>query len=135
MLSSGEPDEEVYLYDADGQASWSARRAIRRVHGRSACSIVRKRNCSSTVTGCVDSDTRSSRKHPRTNHWLAGSVPGWDDLDDNPSTYQPRYLSDSGRLFFDSPDALVPQDTNGLEDVYELSPRVKVRCSSGDALG
>ena len=26
-------------------------------------------------------------------------------------------------MFFDSPDALVPQDTNGLEDVYEYEPR------------
>ena len=37
-------------------------------------------------------------------------------------TYQSRCSSDSGRLFFDSPDALVPQDTNGLEDVYEFEP-------------
>jgi hypothetical protein len=56
------------------------------------------------------------------NHWLAGSVPGWDNFASGGSTYQPRYLSDSGRLFFNSPDALVPQDTNGLEDVYEYEP-------------
>ncbi len=32
----------------------------------------------------------------------------------------PRYLSaDGSRLFFNSLDALVPQDTNGVEDVYE----------------
>ena len=29
------------------------------------------------------------------------------------------YLSDSGRLFFDTADALVPSDTNGQADVYE----------------
>jgi len=35
-------------------------------------------------------------------------------------TYQPRVLSeDSNRVFFDSKDALVPQDTNGVQDVYE----------------
>jgi hypothetical protein len=55
-------------------------------------------------------------------HWLAGSVPGWRDGLGGPALYQPRYLSDSGRLFFESPDALVPQDTNGLEDVYEYEP-------------
>ncbi len=38
------------------------------------------------------------------------------------SDYQPRYLSDSGRLFFDSPEALVPQDTDGVENVYEYEP-------------
>lgn len=36
---------------------------------------------------------------------------------------QPRYLTDSGRLFFDSSDRLSPRDTNGhVEDVYEYEP-------------
>jgi len=36
---------------------------------------------------------------------------------------QPRYLTNSGRLFFDSGDSLAPADTNGhLEDVYEFEP-------------
>jgi hypothetical protein len=36
---------------------------------------------------------------------------------------QPRYLTDAGRLFFDSPDRLSPLDTNGgVEDVYEAEP-------------
>jgi DNA-binding beta-propeller fold protein YncE len=36
---------------------------------------------------------------------------------------QPRYLTDSGRLFFDSADRLLPLDTNGrVEDVYEFEP-------------
>ena len=36
---------------------------------------------------------------------------------------QSRYLSDEGRLFFDSQDSLVPADTNeGIEDVYEYEP-------------
>jgi hypothetical protein len=49
---------------------------------------------------------------------------------------QPRYLSDGGRLFFDSSDALVPQDVNGNEDVYEYEPagftntEGKVQCTS-----
>jgi hypothetical protein len=35
-------------------------------------------------------------------------------------TYQPRLISDDGnRVFFDSAEALVPQDTNGKQDVYE----------------
>jgi hypothetical protein len=37
---------------------------------------------------------------------------------------QAHYLSDSGRLLFDSHDALVPADTNGVfEDVYEYEPQ------------
>jgi hypothetical protein len=36
---------------------------------------------------------------------------------------QPRYLSDSGRLVFDSADSLSPFDTNdGVEDVYQYEP-------------
>jgi hypothetical protein len=34
--------------------------------------------------------------------------------------YLPRYLSDRGRLFFNSLDALVSQDVNGQWDVYEF---------------
>jgi hypothetical protein len=56
--------------------------------------------------------------------WLAANVPGWTPvgLIGTRSVYQPRYLSDSGRLFFDSSDALVPADVNGQEDVYEYEP-------------
>ena len=36
--------------------------------------------------------------------------------------YQPRYLSDSGRLFFNSGDALAPSDSNGTQDVYQFEP-------------
>jgi hypothetical protein len=50
---------------------------------------------------------------------LAGSIPGWTRIDLTHSIYQSRYLSNSGRLFFNAADALVPHDTNGTEDVYE----------------
>jgi hypothetical protein len=41
-----------------------------------------------------------------------------------PTVPQARYLTDSGRLFFDSRDSLVPADTNGgVEDVYEYELR------------
>lgn len=36
---------------------------------------------------------------------------------------QPRYLTDAGRLYFDSQDRLSPRDVNGaVEDVYEYEP-------------
>ncbi len=41
---------------------------------------------------------------------------------DNMPSYMPRYLSDSGRVFFNSLDALVPWDINGQWDVYEYEP-------------
>jgi hypothetical protein len=114
---SGQPDEEVYLYDA--------------VAGRLACA-----SCNPTgarPVGVYDSISGASRglmvdrryiwttAGAGRDYWLAGSIPGWREAG-NMTMYQPRYLSDSGRLFFNSPDALVPQDTNGLEDVYEYEP-------------
>jgi sugar lactone lactonase YvrE len=54
--------------------------------------------------------------------WIAASIPGWTLQSLNFAEYQSRYLSDSGRLFFNSSDALVPQDSNGLMDVYEYEP-------------
>ncbi len=42
---------------------------------------------------------------------------------------QPRYLFDSGRLFFDSQDTLSLLDTNeGVEDVYEFEPQSTGSC-------
>ena len=44
-------------------------------------------------------------------------VHGWES-----PTEQQRYLLDDGRLFFDSEDALLPQATNGQQNVYEYEP-------------
>ncbi len=56
--------------------------------------------------------------------WLAGSLPEWAGFTEfnTQALYQSRYLSNTGRLYFDSPERLAPQDTNGLEDVYEYEP-------------
>jgi Tol biopolymer transport system component len=35
---------------------------------------------------------------------------------------RPRFLSDSGRVFFSTADALVPEDANGVLDTYEYDP-------------
>ena len=54
---------------------------------------------------------------------IAANIPGGDAVEEyRGAWYQPRYLSDSGRLFFNSSDALVPRDVNGQEDVYEYEP-------------
>jgi DNA-binding beta-propeller fold protein YncE len=56
----------------------------------------------------------------KADHWLAGSVPGWTTLSVSRGLYQSRYLSDQGRLFFNSPDELVPATKNTTkEKVYE----------------
>ncbi len=40
-----------------------------------------------------------------------------------------RYVSDGGQVFFDTPDALVPTDTNGLQDVYEYEVNGSGTCT------
>lgn len=53
---------------------------------------------------------------------LAATLPGWEEYGRNSSLYQPRFVLDSGRVFFNALDALVAQDTNGNASVYEYEP-------------
>jgi hypothetical protein len=118
---SGQRDQEVYLYDG--------------VTGRlscASCDPTGARPVGARYPGLLDPTTSVYG-----NQWLAGSIPGWEAAAGGGGRgqgatigYQQRYLSDSGRLFFDSPDALVPQDTNGLEDVYEYEPAGVGGCTS-----
>jgi DNA-binding beta-propeller fold protein YncE len=70
--------------------------------------------------------------HGTVDGWLGASVPGWTPINVSKASYQSRYLSDEGRLFFDSADPLValatPTRTEtvggeqlavGVENVYE----------------
>jgi hypothetical protein len=50
-----------------------------------------------------------------------------------PRTGSSRSLFDSGRLFFNSADGLVAQDTNGNLDVYEFEPAGVGSCTSASA--
>jgi hypothetical protein len=108
--NSGVPDEEVFLYDTNA--------------GRLTC-------VSCDPTGARPVGLREGQSYEENlvdyaknweNRWIAGNIPGWTTTDLLHSLYQSRYLSDSGRLFFDSSDALVPADVNGKEDVYEYEP-------------
>ena len=102
---SGHPDAEVYLYDANG---------------RLVCA-----SCDPTGARPVGVDVE-----PRA-LWVAANVPGWTHFDVFGETrYQSRYLSDSGRLFFESNDALVPQDVNGAQDVYQYEPPGVGNCTT-----
>ena len=123
---SGQANEEVYLYDAATArlVCASCNPSGERPHG-----VFDSAQAELAVDKAgIWTSRRSDQTQPRTDHWLAGSIPGWDDFQNTPS-YQPRYLSNSGRLFFNSPDALVPQDTNGLEDVYQFEPEGLGNCT------
>ncbi len=50
------------------------------------------------------------------------SIPGATDFAVGDGDYFSRVLSPDGRVFFDSSDALVPHDSNGVQDVYEFEP-------------
>ncbi len=117
---AGSPDAEVYLYDSLET-------------GRLACA-----SCDPTgarPTGIPYNEAGIA--------WAAANVPGEPRSFEGglTSLYQPRYLSDSGRLFFESADALVPQDVDGTEDVYEYepagieSPEGRVECSESTSSG
>lgn len=116
---SGEPNEEVFLYDA--------------VSGHLVCA-----SCAPSGARPVGFfDPGNSNNGPLIDHpgiwssrWLSGSIPGWTPLDVVHSIYQSRYLSDSGRLFFQGADGLVPADVNGREDVYEYEPEGMGSCRS-----
>jgi len=78
-------------------------------------------------------------------HWLAGSIAGWTTISTKDGPYPSRNLSDSGRLFFNSADAIVPEATAtrreiivpgsepvraGVANVYEFEPNGVGSCHS-----
>jgi DNA-binding beta-propeller fold protein YncE len=114
---SGELDEEVYLYDASANGG----------EGKLVCAScnptgARPHGAEYGVIGERDGGLVGGSAVWNTETWLAANVPGWTPYMSGRALHQSRYLSDSGRLFFNSSDALVPQDTNGTEDVYQYEP-------------
>ncbi len=137
---SGQPDEEVFLYHAPEELSAepgglvcaSCNPTGARPHGVEV-GIEGGANPSMPLSGGFHVWEGSS--------WLAGNVPSWTPFALNQSAYQSRYLSDGGRLFFNSPDGLVGKDIDGVGDVYEWepvgieSPEGKVECSPSSSSG
>ena len=119
---SREPDEEVYLYDAaTGRVSCaSCNPTGARPHGRQYVIESTSPLSAIPLVGGKSAEWGTSS-------WLAANVPAWSFTGTllgsaAPLTIQPRYLSNEGRLFFNSSDALVPKDVNEQEDVYEYEP-------------
>ena len=95
-VSSGEPDSEVFLYNAEPGGA-----------GQLRC------------VSCNPSGARpGGRKVGETNEgefWAAATLPGWSE-----QLRPSRLLTpDGNRLYFESFEALVPTDSNGRKDVYE----------------
>jgi DNA-binding beta-propeller fold protein YncE len=134
-LNSGKPDEEVYLYDSSAH---SLRCVSCNPTGARPLGVFDTNEAGEGLGLVVD------RRRVWSGHWLAGSIPGWTAESLVNALFQPRYLSDSGRLFFDSSDALMPgivtrtrtEQVNGreievgVENVYEYEPSGVGGCTS-----
>jgi DNA-binding beta-propeller fold protein YncE len=131
--AAGARDEEVYLYDAASKlvvcvSCDSSGQPPFGVHdtedaGEGLGLVVDRRGDWRAIAG----------NQAATSHYLAGSIPGWTPLGAfGGALHQPRYLLDSGRLFFNSPADLVPAAKNGKNDVYEYEPRGVGNCTSED---
>lgn len=122
--ASGEPDREVYEFNA--------------ATGRLVCA-----SCNPTGSrphGMQTKPSLISLGNGIYTGWVAATLPGWTpSTSQHDAIYQSRYLSDSGRLFFDSSDALAPKDINNTVDVYEYEPAGvpagEHSCSSASASG
>ena len=103
----GYPNEglyEVYMYEAQG--------------GQLFCV-----SCASNGAPAQENEQAKAGEDP-----TAGYLPvSWSN------TYQPRWISEDGsRVFFDSVEPLVPQDTNGKQDVYEWERDGSGSCEEAD---
>ncbi len=122
---SGKPDAEVFLYEAGtGQLTCATceRSGARPVGVEYDQLASEKTRTLATVRGeWVQSG------------WVAALVPQATSINSTESLYQGRYLSDSGRLFVNVLGGLVPQDVNGVGDVYEHEPPGVGDCTSESA--
>ncbi len=124
-VQTGRPSQEVYLFhSAESGASGTLICASCNPTG------ARPQGVKFTqLTQGLDSSEEGLR--PNRDQMIAASLPIWSALpfSQDRSRYQPRYLSDSGRLFFNSSDSLVPQDTNATGDVYQYEPASVGTCA------
>ncbi len=112
-VASGKPTAEVYEYDATS--------------GRLACASCNPTGARPVGIEYVKLEAGNGglvggRDQWRASALVAANVSGWTVIALGQSLHQPRYLNDTGRLFFNSANALVPQDANGTQDVYEYEP-------------
>jgi hypothetical protein len=102
--NSGEPAQEVYLYDA--------------VEDELRCV-----SCNQSGARPVGEDIAVTGLPP---FYAAARIQGWEVL-----LHAPRVLSDDGtRVFFESFEALIPRDTNSTWDVYQWEEAGKGTCKA-----
>jgi hypothetical protein len=146
-------DEEVFIYDAGAENA-----------GPGALTCVSCNPTGARPNGVFDTEhtgeglglvvdrpliwsaeQQGTRVNGGVDHWLAGNIPGWTPLTERASLYQSGYLSESGRLYFNSADPLVPQAAHvtrhetigseenasvGVENVYQYEPGGTGQCTT-----
>jgi phosphodiesterase/alkaline phosphatase D-like protein len=123
--ANGARDEEVFLYDAVGQ---TLRCVSCNPSGARPVGVLDTENSGEGLGLFVDRRLVWGREgHER---WIAGNIPGWTAESLTSALYQSRYLSDQGRLYFNSPDSLVPAAVDQKENVYEYEPNGVGSCQS-----
>ena len=147
--ANGSRDEEVYLYDASSKliVCASCNPSGAPPHG-----VFDTAKAGEGLGLLVDRRrdwSAGEGVNASTDHWLAGSLPGWTPLgsaDLAEALRQPRYLSNAGRLFFDAADPLVHVEQGrtreetvdgedaevGVESVYEYEPPGVGTCAHED---
>jgi len=120
---TGRPDQEVFLYDAAA--------------GRLACASCNPGGArpegvqyGTLLGGLVGLQNPGLWGKEQ---GIAANLPGWTSYRETSARYQSRYLTDQGRLFFDSADALVPQDVNHNQDAYQYEPAGVGDCTAASA--
>jgi hypothetical protein len=135
-------DEEVFLYDASSEPHLKC--VSCNPTGARPNGVFDQRFTGEGEGLVVDRTQTWVASNEGVDHWLAGNIPGWTPLFESGSIYQSRYLSDSGRLFFNSADPLVPEmavrtrlenvggkETSvGVENVYEYEPNGVPSCTN-----
>jgi hypothetical protein len=118
--ASGEPAQEVFRYDAEGDS----------------LSCISCNPFGATPEAMV-APAEGSLVNPHGGYdgaRVAATLPAGYRNESRISLYRPRATLDNGRVFFNSFDSLVPVDSNGEWDVYQWEPSGAGSCSasSGD---
>ena len=133
--ASGAADEEVFLYQYGAGSNGRLVCASCNPTGAQPVGVYDTPEAGEGLGILIDRPEAWGSEVGGVDHWLAASVPGWTAVGLQASYYQSRYLGDSGRLFFNSSDALVAGDGNRKADVYEYEPTGVGSCHSENTAG
>ena len=118
---AGTPDQEVYRYKATDASLLCA---SCNPNGGRPRGVLDQKETGEGNGLLVDRALAWEGQH------LAGNIPTSNPDDEFVTQHQPRYLLDSGRLFFNSPSDLVPGAKSGKESVYEYEANGEGTCTS-----